>query len=1400
MTNETMNLPIVAQTQDGTWESERAMKEIFEQRFITRLSEERDFGVDGSIELKSLIPNTLNYYATGRRAWFQLKHTSSSKRLKDNSISYQIETKNLNYLQNYACPFYILYFQPSKELYFRWWRDIRDELSRVNPAWNKQEFVTVKFSRLVDHQILSEIELEIETYTDQAVLLFDGPNFVRFVNSERAKRLLQPDNVFIGREQEFEHFKQRITRGTVVPVKGMPDAGKSELVRQFLVNPTSLHYLEKHLGSPLSLVIVDVGVHLAPRLLRSLAYSLGVHKFREPELADFNVMNHERALLLGQDWPMRVQGQHVLVIVENAHLLTETAEQNSLENFLSTEPFRSGCAVVVSRWGDVNVDKGFRIREVDVDVGSLLPSEATTLLTELLLDDHLVSITIDTIQEIPELLLPGVLRRGASTFKIGVSEGRFGYESDRLIDELFAATEYLAEEVLKRMDCCTFNAPSGAITPLVTILAMSVLGRIYPWSEDFDSLVLPEPPFYILQKAGWAILVEDNYQLTGIGCRTLRRELIRFNEREGATIDVISLVADRVGYIVTKVSDRIGETCYDDFAKNMEEAIAWVRESGLAETTLEARLIQKLLPFIVDHVFFPITSDSVVAIQGEVNDVGQANRLPSAIADLVIAVRSNFTADDFLSRLQNAVHVAVETPSLLPIFLRALDISAFIGLQRYQRPREIYSIRTLLIPRLICVNNSERIDAASLKWAASWILNTAYVASKIGNNEMTTDILKLAESAVGRLPDPKAAYALNDFLTLKLRLAKIQFRLLTKRFDCVAKLREILAIALKGFANSPNEQRWLISATRCANSVAAELYTDEERYQLVNNLIADVSDVSGDLSTWPLMIRGPIAASLRNIARNNIDDSNRLKLVLKAIDLLRPKSAEAITMAHLGDSRFLLVLARTLDFAAVCYKNLGETDKSSKCWYDSEHFFQEALKANPSAYAWKTYLKFIGQIENQGLSSDSHSDFFAKDNLVIGPQLKKNLALAREWLESRLHWTIEEGRLALWCLQCDWQSQGNLERVAIVTQSVNVSWESLNKERKQGVLSRKNLKRQADLDVIERKSGPFFEIHLARIRQEAQYQRLKAIYSNHKLDSAKVDLYFKNAKELWPDNPYILLEEGRFYRYVWDYPRAISSLRNVVAVTLNGYIRKQATIDLVEVLLTAAEHCEVIKFDNRGCIDQASLINEAMLLIESLEAFRELSMNTALLRDRVHLESGCPINWDDVDKTFTMVIGDIDAYATTLINHFELLHNYNPGLALHIADVVKKRCTSTDALRNMGKLYLRGAQLAVSPNVVSDLCRKAYAVFLACRVLEKAWSNNQSESPTTCYHRGMAILVAAKASGNLTPFDAPLEDKKNLVHLADTLFSRAVGLTIGLFHAENKKCQSEATLLWQRRN
>ena len=137
-------LPIAPRTDELERLSYAALASMLPQDQFLLREESKDKGVDASIEL------LINSQATNLRAQIQLKSTDSANANQDGSISYSIDTSNLNYLlYSGNTALYILYVAPNKELRFAWASDERKRLDQENPEWMRQETITIRFRNLL---------------------------------------------------------------------------------------------------------------------------------------------------------------------------------------------------------------------------------------------------------------------------------------------------------------------------------------------------------------------------------------------------------------------------------------------------------------------------------------------------------------------------------------------------------------------------------------------------------------------------------------------------------------------------------------------------------------------------------------------------------------------------------------------------------------------------------------------------------------------------------------------------------------------------------------------------------------------------------------------------------------------------------------------------------------------------------------------------------------------------------------------------------------------------------------------------------------------------------------------------------------------------------------------------
>lgn len=1394
VTNSEKNLPIDDKGAEGERESIRAAARLFEPRFIFRSDSPPDRGADASIELRREVSG--HWRATGMRAWCQLKHTSAPHRLIDGSMSHPIDTKNINYLGNYPCPFYLLYVRPSSEMFFRWHRDVLNELNLKRPGWNETEMVKIRFSRQVDESVFKEIETEIDCYFAQVAQLLDGPRFVRFAQEESTRGLLSPNPLFVGRHRELAELKGRVRRGSVMTVTGEPDAGKRELVRRSLCDPAMLTCLRNSLDGPLALLVVDASAHLEPRILRGVAWAIGVQKSWDIALEEATSRLRERTNLVAESLPSRVQGQRLLAIVENAeHCLDEMNERLDLDALLASEPFRSGCAVVISAWGTPPNGKGKLTVQPETRVGSLPPDDAITLFRALGFDHRLSSSVVDQAKHLPELLLPGVIIRAAGTFAIHTSVGQHAATSEALLDQLLFARDRLIMNVLEGLNINDqIMLSDGSPGPLAVLTAISILGRQAIDVAELADLGLSESLLAKLCKLGWvAQPTKETYCLTDEGYRSLFRVFESLTDSMSLRDDTIGIVTDTVQRLLGVLAACLSEDDFDRFSLALEAAIVRIRHIGLGGTRLESVLIETHLPYVVDDAFFPTSLEMASFVREKLSSVGRLDDVAGTVAKLVLTVRSGVDADQFLIGLRAGVKAAAKSKDLSGVHLRALDFATFLGQRRFHQYREILESRRELSDRLLVWLESEAADVAVLKWSTSWLLNTAHLAARVGETEVAREISDAARAAVVRLPQPKTPHGASDRLWLASRLAQIEGKLQAAPSQRIERFEKAVVAAFDALASSPADARWIRFALRAAHRLVNELRSDDQRDRLLGKVEDRLTDIFGDYSAWSLSLKAQVTALARDTAVLSADPEQRLRQLRRFLDRFQPSTDETKLLASAGDDRAALVLARSCAFAANCSEDLGKSEAASKYMREAFQLTREIATAAPSASSVLLYLKLLDKQESAHPETAWHMDAVADIRSMISPNLRKSIRAAQSLLSNLPYWGSEEGDLALWCLQREWRSQGNLECWAASTQDVKQPWDELDLDTKRQRLKRKHRQRQAALDKVERRTGPLLDLYILRMRNEAQLQRLLAVYGKHIPDEKPVLQHIESAKLLWPYSYTILKEEGRFWRYVWNYVPAIVSFRQVVSTAPSGAVRREAMVDLVEALLTAAIHNDTVVLADGSIADSTSFVAEARTLLTELAGFRHISREVAMLRDRADLEAGIPLDWQAIDDAFHAVVGDIDAYPATIVDNLDDLREGHPDLAESIADLVVTHFTSSEVLRDLGSLYLRRVDLGRSPDPTLD-CRKAYAAYEACRILETAWRSDR-ETSVTSYLRGRAILTAARTTGELTPFRAPLEGKRHLLHLAEALISRAVSLSVGQFHLEAKRRHSETARL-----
>jgi hypothetical protein len=141
---------------------------IPEDKFLVRDERNDDKGVDVALEVKLEVRvpreaggEEVMHQFTNCRAQGQIKSIDNPKPNADGSVSYLIDTSNLNYLLNGQSPIYFLWLAPTDEIRYAWAMDEWRRLDVDNPGWMEQGKFTIRFTHVLDAAAVDTIRQRV---------------------------------------------------------------------------------------------------------------------------------------------------------------------------------------------------------------------------------------------------------------------------------------------------------------------------------------------------------------------------------------------------------------------------------------------------------------------------------------------------------------------------------------------------------------------------------------------------------------------------------------------------------------------------------------------------------------------------------------------------------------------------------------------------------------------------------------------------------------------------------------------------------------------------------------------------------------------------------------------------------------------------------------------------------------------------------------------------------------------------------------------------------------------------------------------------------------------------------------------------------------------------------------
>ncbi|WP_370402895.1 DUF4365 domain-containing protein, partial [Tenacibaculum dicentrarchi] len=155
---DNIKLPKSSEQEELEQLSKDKLRPLFAHKlFEVREETYRDKGIDLLIELK------YKESYTNFRFLVQLKATETKKTNSDGSYSWQIDTSNIQYLLNGGKPaYYICYVKGEDIFYYKQLNEFVTEISSKNKDWNSQETHTLRVSKKLDPNSISEIYSKVK--------------------------------------------------------------------------------------------------------------------------------------------------------------------------------------------------------------------------------------------------------------------------------------------------------------------------------------------------------------------------------------------------------------------------------------------------------------------------------------------------------------------------------------------------------------------------------------------------------------------------------------------------------------------------------------------------------------------------------------------------------------------------------------------------------------------------------------------------------------------------------------------------------------------------------------------------------------------------------------------------------------------------------------------------------------------------------------------------------------------------------------------------------------------------------------------------------------------------------------------------------------------------------------
>ncbi|WBB69079.1 hypothetical protein [Micromonospora sp. WMMD812] len=652
-------------------------------------------------------------------------------------------------------------------------------------------------------------------------------------------------------------------------------------------------------------------------------------------------------------------------------------------------------------------------------------------------------------------------------------------------------------------------------------------------------------------------------------------------------------------------------------------------------------------------------------------------RLYHAVASLTFAARAQGTAAETGARF---VAVAEEFSAALAVcepeqvshtLLRSADASlTFAGNRLGLRVRLLDTRLAAVGVLLLGARQGGSGQTSRITLTQSWLLNTADALIDGDRLEQAQELVGVVDELLGEeLPHDGTSRSVHSRLQLNSRIARVRSRLLTDRLESRRELLNMMRSIVAGLelAHKHGESLslWSTRLFESAVPLLQQSATDEELIETRSLVLDALRRCWGESRVWPSSICISTARLLRKVHVRCSDPVLKQNGAQEAVELLaqlpiathresvnpvggilQPPSQAGGGAPWLNDRDAAQVLSSLAQAYGFLARTLQENERFGAAGarrVKAEEFARAAVALAPNAFSYSVWLRQVVDIRR-------NSPRIGADGEKAERRRRDCVREIRSWLARKGVRSHTEALLDLACLDSEWFEEGSLRSAAQRTgEEFLLLHPAVQRSRIEAIYR----ERQQKLKAHRFRYGPSIELCALETRLEREYRRwsgvldFKVAMADKKkgvgpgpaskapqVDNAPLFAIFHEAAALWPGNARLIAAEAAFHRYIWNYGQAIAMYEQLARTAPNGEIRHLARLSAAEAMLAELEYTSP---EHRSSW-QGRLINARDHLNGVLSRSSRVGL-AAVLRERVAIRLGEPVNWEPIDAAFEAIVG-----------------------------------------------------------------------------------------------------------------------------------------------------------------